>query len=150
MEDIPPPCVSPSLAKMPVCGGNTAVVDRLFYDAARDGKAGDGLALLRQEEAIMPDGGRAIDACYINHWRIVVVARPHTHYVIAGIANRPVVAEIGRGSRFRGGWANRAGIALVTLLLCAAMQVERATFAKLEGARGVVAQDVCHHKGGLL
>src|SRR5579885_2976998 len=108
------------------------------------------MPFFREQQAVMPDGASAIHASYVHHWRIVVVSGPHAHYIISGISNCPVIAEILRGTCLDCRWIYCSGIALVALSLCGGIQVERAALAKLECTRLVIAQHIRHHEATCL
>ena len=126
------------------------IMHRPLDHAAGIGKPTDRVALLGQQQTIVPDGACAIDARNIHHWRVIIVACPHAHHIIGSIANRPVITEFLGGACLDGGRTNGAWIALVALRLRIAVQVERAALAELESARGVVAQDIRSDKCYLL
>ena len=80
---------------------------RPFNHSTGVGKILDGMALFRQQHGVVPDGGRACDARDIDHRGAIVVARPHAHYEIGGIAHCPVIFEIVGGACLGGRRAHR-------------------------------------------
>src|SRR5690348_6680144 len=73
-------------------------------------KPRNGESLLREQHTIVPDRSGSINACDIDHRRIIVVACPYSHYIIRRVAYRPVIVEILRGTCFDGGRTNYARI----------------------------------------
>src|SRR5579872_4375898 len=113
--------------QIPICRRNALrVMYCPLHHTAGIGKTRDGMALLCEQQAVVPDGTRAINTSDVDHRGVVVVAGPDAHHVVGGVADRPIVAEILRGAGFRGGRADGAGIAFVALRLRIAVQVEGA------------------------
>jgi len=98
----------------------------------------------------VPDRSGAIHTCYVDHGRVIIVACPHPHNVVGGVAYRPVIPEVLGRACFDGSGTDEAGVARVTLRRCVAVEEQRAALAELEGTGGVVAQHVGHHIGYLL
>ena len=107
-------------------------------------------SLLCQQHTIVPDGGGAIHSRYVDHRRVIVVACPDAYHIVIGVTNRPVIAEILRGTCLDSRWAYDTGNSLIALCLCVAVEVESTTLAKFVGTRGVVTQHIRHQKCGLL
>src|SRR6266581_7910436 len=127
-----------------------SVTHRLSYQTSGILEACNWPSLLRQQHTIVPDGGGAIYTRYVDHRRVVVVACPDTHHIICGITDCPVIAELLRGTCLDSRRAYNAGVSLVALCLCVAVEIEGTTLAKFEGTRSVIAQYIRHQKCDLL
>src|SRR2546428_12674862 len=99
-------------------------MDFLKDHSTRVGEMGDGPALFGQEHTIVPDGGGTIDACYVHHGGVVIVAGPDAHNVVCCIADRPVIFEVAGCTSLGGSGADGAAMPCEALLTSVGIELE--------------------------
>src|SRR5581483_11283332 len=103
------------------------------------------MALLGNEHRVVPDGCCTLYTGYVDHWRVIIIARPDAHDVVGSVANRPVITEIVGGASLGSCWTYRSSIAVPAILLRVRVQLQHVAIEEFRGARCIIAEHIRHH-----